>query len=125
MAAANADLTRDIPSTLEALFLPIATTSAPIKGAYTKLVTQAVPSVTAQAAFLPGVAAFAATTTVTGAAVGDIVIVGAPTVALANLGRIYGVVTAADTVQLYAESLPAAAIVGASKTFAVIVLDVT
>jgi len=122
MAAANADLSKDIPYILESLFLGA---SGPIKGAFTKSVTQAVPSVSAQAAGLVGTAAFAATTTVTGAAVGDIVIVGAPTVALANLGRIWGVVTAADTVQLYADSLPAAAVTGASKTFQVTVLDVT
>lgn len=125
MAAANSDLSRDIPAILESLFLPASTTSAPIKGAFTKSVTQAVPSVTAAAGTAIGAAAFAATTTVTGAAVGDVVIVSAPTVALANLLRISGVVTATDTVQLYAETLPGAAITGASKTFSVVVLDLT
>lgn len=122
------DLTKDIPAILESAYLA---TSGPIKGYFQKSVTQAVPSVVAHTATGDagsGVCAsviFAATTTVTGAAVGDIVVVGMPTVALTGLKSIYGVVTLADTVQLYAEGLPATAVTGASKTFVVSVIDVT
>lgn len=119
--AANTDLTRDIPQILENLYL---NGTGPIKGYSNALITQAVPTTAVQAAGLQGVAIFAATTTVTGAAVGDIVSVGAPTVALANLADIFGVVTAANTVQLYARSTPAAFVTGAARTFTVSVAKV-
>jgi hypothetical protein len=88
-------------------------------------VTQAVPSITASgSARVSAKVPFAATTTVTGANVGDIVIVGQPTVALTGLLSLEGIVTAADTVQLYATEVPNTGVTGASKTFEVIVVDV-
>jgi hypothetical protein len=117
------DTTKAIPQILETLFLG---SSGPVKGFITKSVTQAVPSITASgSARVSAKVPFAATTTVTGANVGDIVIVGQPTVALTGLLSLEGIVTAADTVQLYATEVPNTGVTGASKTFEVIVVDVT
>lgn len=114
---------RSIPALTEALF-GVGSATLPVKGVFKAAVTVTTPSHTASAANISDVKS--ATGTVTGAALGDIVLLAAPTATLpANQLLVSAYVTATDTVTYVFANASNTSVTGAARTFNTIVLDVT
>lgn len=115
-----ADITKSAQHIVEDMVLgrgSVVSAPLPVKGIYAG-------SVTFDAASATTGTSTAAAVTITGAAAGDIVIIGPP--AAFNAGQpIYAVVTAADTVSFRVSNVSAATVDPASGTFTYLWIDLT